>query len=278
MGDWGRVEQSELPKREWFQPRRTLAFFQLARETTVWSTWEQKANSEKGNNLTFELDWTGSWIGSAAQGRSETLWRQGCKVKHLVDVEQDSAPRIASLFYVGTKSLQRAPCTDELGDFRSWIHVFMMHIYIYMMLLLWNFSVTDGPTDEQCDSKMLYVLALMYIAQGYHITCMWYPCLYSKLKLEDKLIGWMKLIIMQDPCEGILKACCYHDLWISSPPAQLLHSPNPIPPSKTNFIRLDAILILHIHARKLALYLALFMESTIGTGWDYWWAQGRIWG
>ena len=57
-------------------------------------------------------------------------------MKHIVDVEQDSAPRIASLFYVGTRSLHRAPCTDELGDFRSWIHVFMMHNYIYMMLLL----------------------------------------------------------------------------------------------------------------------------------------------
>ena len=147
VGDWGRVEQSELPKREWFQPRRTLAFFQLARETTVWSTWEQKANSEKGNNLTFELE---PVLGSDQRHRAGLRL---CDVKAARWNTLWMWSKNAFLFDVGTRSLHRAPCTDELGDFRSWIHVFMMHIYIY----IWCFCYETfrWRTDQRTNNAIL---------------------------------------------------------------------------------------------------------------------------
>ena len=127
----------------------------------------------------------------------------------------------------------------------------------------------------------------MHIAQGYHVTCVHVISLFilmipadlywiQRLKTEwiprhslqvrkfpmlifksaDKLIWWMNLIIIQDPVRGNFESELLPRFMRFPPPA-----PHPalLPPIKTDLIRLNAISILHIHARKSALYLALFI-------------------
>ena len=66
----------------------------------------------------------------------------------------------------------------------------------------------------------------------------------------------MNLIIIQDPVRGNFESELLPRFMRFPPPA-----PHPalLPPIKTDLIRLNAISILHIHARKSALYLALFI-------------------
>ena len=126
----------------------------------------------------------------------------------------------------------------------------------------------------------------MHIAQGYHVTCVHVISLFilmipaglywiqrlkamnsqtfiASTKVSNAYIQISRQIDTMNESYNYARPCA-REFWKRAVAkiyeiSTTCSSPCPPPPIKTDLIRLNAISILHIHARKSALYLALFI-------------------